>query len=391
MFIDFFFFMHERGLKVSLSEWMALMQALELGLEGASLTRFYNLCRSLCVKRESQLDLFDQCFASYFHDLDPPPTLKEELEKWLQNPLNRPELSPEQLAALENLDLEELRRRFEERMAEQNERHDGGNRWIGTGGTSPFGQGGNFPGGVRVGGEGGGGMASQVAGMRRFANLRNDRILDIRQLSVALKKLRELARDGVPTELNLDHTIDATARNAGDIELIFEPARHNTTKLVLLMDVGGSMTPFTRLCELLFSAAHKATHFKAFKYYYFHNCPYESLFTDMELFKTRPTMDALEELDKTWFCFIVGDAAMHPFELFSAGGAISYSHHNYDPGIRWLTRFSEKMPRTAWLNPSPPRFWTATTTDAIRQIFPMYSLTVEGLQDAIRDLKKKPI
>jgi uncharacterized protein len=391
MFIDFFFFLHERGLKVSLSEWMTLMQALSLGLEDASLSRFYNLCRALCVKRESQLDLFDQCFAAYFKDLEPPPSLKDELEQWLQNPLARPDLTPEQLAALEHLDLDELRRRFQERMDEQSERHDGGNRWIGTGGTSPFGHGGVHPGGIRVGGNGGGGMASQIAGMRRFANLRSDRILDVRQLAVALKKLRELARDGAPSELDLDATIDATAQNAGDIELIFEPARRNTTKLLLLMDVGGSMTPFTRLCELLFSAAHKSSHFKSFKHYFFHNCPYEALFTDIELFKTRPTLEVIEELDKSWFCFIVGDAAMHPYELFSVGGAISYSHHNYDPGIRWLTRLAQRVPRTAWLNPSPQRFWTATTTEAIRQVFPMYPLTVEGLQESIRDLKKKPV
>lgn len=393
MFVEFFYYLRERGLKVSTTEWLTLIEALSKGLGGASLMGFYHLARAICVKREGELDTYDQAFAEFFRDAAvPEDALKAALEealRWLEEPIGpRPELTPEQLAALGVRDLDELRRLFEERLAEQTERHDGGNRWIGTGGTSPFGHGGTNPAGVRVGGPGGGRSAMQVAGARRYQNLRSDRVLDVRQIGQALRQLRRLGREGRREELDVDATIDTTARNAGDIDLVFRPERRNTVKLLLLMDVGGSMTPHTRVCERLFSAAHKATHFKAFRPYYFHNCVYEKLYDDMLRGTGESTTKLLQDLERDWFCILVGDAAMHPYELKAAGGAISYGAHNATPGIVWLQRIAERFPRTVWLNPEPQRYWNIESTRLVQQVFEMFPLTLEGLQEAIEHLRR---
>ena len=391
MFIDFFFYLRRRGLKVSITEWMTLMEALAADLHHSSLIGFYHLCRAVCVKRESQFDLYDQCFSEHFQGVEADVADIDKVLDWLRDPIMPRELTPEELAMLEALDLDELRRQFEERLAEQDERHDGGNRWIGTGGTSPFGHSGSHPTGVRVGGAGGNRSAMQVATERRFRNLRSDVTLDVRQIGVALKQLRRLARDGRPDELDLDETIDQTARNAGDIELVFQPQRKNTVKLLLLMDVGGSMTPYTRLCERLFSAAHAATHFKAFKPYYFHNCPYDSLYTDMHRYEGESTEQVLRDLDRQWFCVIVGDAAMSPYELTAPGGAVDYYQNNPVPGITWLHRIRDRFPRSVWLNPEPLRYWNITSTQLIRGVFDMFPLTLEGLESSISHLRQVPV
>lgn len=391
MFVDFFYYLRERGLKVTVTEWLSLMEAIGQGLAGESLIGFYHLCRSLCVKSEAHFDLYDQAFAEYFHDITAPTTLLDEVLEWLEDPVFPRDLSPEEVAALKTYDLDELRKLFEERLAEQEERHDRGDRWIGTGGTSPFGHGGQNPAGVRVGGSGGGRSAVQIASSRRFRNLRNDVVLDTRQIGLALRKLRRLARDGVPEELDLDETVDATARNYGDIELIFHPERKNTVKLLLLMDVGGSMMPYTRLCERLFSAAHAASHFKAFKAYYFHNCPYGMLYEDMERRKGEMTQDILNNHDQTWTCIMVGDAAMAPYELTMVGGAINYFHNNPVTGLDWLQKLSERYPRSCWLNPEPEQFWGLTSTALIREIFEMFPLSLEGLDASVQHLRTRKI
>ena len=231
----------------------------------------------------------------------------------------------------------------------------------------------------------------QVATARRFRNLRSDLTLDVRQIGVALKQLRRLARAGRPDQLDLEETIDTTARNAGDIELVFRAHRKNTVKLLLLMDVGGSMTPYARLCERLFSAAHAATHFKAFKSYYFHNCPYDTLYTDMSRYEGLPTTEVLRDLDRQWFCVIVGDAAMSPYELTAPGGAVDYFQNNKDPGIAWLHRIRKRFPRSIWLNPEPERYWYITSTALIRNVFDMFPLTLEGLEHGIGHLRQTPI
>jgi hypothetical protein len=287
------------------------------------------------------------------------------------------------------MDLDTLREQFEARMKEQKERHDGGNRWVGTGGTSPFGHGGQHPSGVRVGGQGGGRSAVQVASDRRFRNLRSDLVLDVRQIGVALRQLKRLSREGMPEELDLEESIDATARNAGDLELVFRPERKNNVKLLLLMDVGGSMTPYTKVCERLFSAAHAAKHFKAFKYFYFHNCPYDTLYTDMARREGRPTREVLNSLDKSWCCILLGDAAMHPYELSMPGGAINYYYNNSEAGIQWLARIAESLPRSVWLNPEPVRYWEMPSIRMIQEVFDMFPMSLDGLGRAVSSLRTK--
>ncbi len=389
MFIDFFYLLRGRGLPVSPTEWLVLCEALAKGHGGESLQGFYHLCRSLCVKTEAHFDIYDQCFASYFEGVEADQKVVDQIMEWLKNPIFPRTLSDEELAQLKALDMDELRRQFEERMREQKERHDGGNRWVGTGGTSPFGQGGTNPAGVRVGDQGGGRSAVQVATDRRFRNLRNDVTLDVRQISVALHQLRRLSREGVPDELDIDGTIDATARNAGDLEILFRPERRNNVKLMLLMDVGGSMTPYSQQTERLFSAAFAAKHFKEFRHYYFHNTPYGTLFTDIARREGRPTQEVLAEVTKKWCCIIVGDAAMHPYELTMPGGAIDYFTHNTEPGLRWLNRVAEAMPRSAWLNPEPVRYWDMPSTRIIREVFDMFPLTIDGLSRAVTSLRTK--
>ena len=272
------------------------MEACERGLVGANLTRFYSIARATLIKSEQHYDVFDQCFSHYFADAQAPEALTDALRSWLENPLDAPLFSEEELEALERLGLEELKDLFEERMREQNERHDGGNRWIGTGGTSPFGHSGNHPSGIRVGGQGRGGRAVQIAANRRFREYRKDLTLDTRQLSVALRRLRQLGRTGHRTEVDIEQTITATARNAGDLEISFRPPRENRLHVALLMDVGGSMDPFAQLVSQLFSAAHQASHFKSFKSHYFHNCIYERLFPDARLVDGAPTADFIQKL-----------------------------------------------------------------------------------------------
>ncbi len=392
MFIDFFYHLRDRGIPVSPTEFLALIEALEKGLAAASLSRFYALARSILVKRVEHYDLYDAAFAEFFRDRpftapDKRAEITDDLLDWLEEAKFVRQLTEEQLAALEELDLDELREQFEQRLAEQDERHDGGDTWVGTGGTSPFGHSGHHPTGVRVGGEGMRGSAMQIATKRRFRNLRTDRVLDTRQISVALRKLRRLTRTGRDEELDLEATIDATARNAGDIEMVFRPPRENQVKLLLLADVGGSMTPHSELVSRLLSAASNAHHFKDFRIYYFHNCPYETLYTDIARRKGEPTREVLDQLDRTWRCFIVGDAAMAPPELMQPGGSVNYFHYNDDAGITWLHRIRDTIERTAWLNPDKPRWWQSFTTHKIGDLFPMYPLTLDGLDDAIAEVR----
>lgn len=394
MFVDFFYHLRHRGLKVSVTEFLTLLEALHKGHSQASLDRFYTLARSILVKRPEHYDIYDMAFAEYFQDATWDPSvlgeLTDELLDWLNDPIEKRELTPEEAAMLEAMDLEQLRKEFLERLEEQDERHDGGNRWVGTGGTSPFGHGGTNPAGIRVGGEGGGRSAVQVAMDRRFKNLREDLTLDVRQFQSALRRLRILTRDEGREELALKETIDETAKNAGDIELVFKKPRKNRVKLMLLTDVGGSMNVYARLTSLLFSAAHQATHFKAFKSYYFHNCVYGKLYKNMARRETIDTQEVLDNLDETWRIIFVGDAAMAPYELMDSGGSIDYFHLNPQPGIQWLRRFKEAVPRSVWLNPDPVRYWSSTyTCKQISNVYPMFPLTLEGLDDAIRELRSR--
>ncbi len=387
MLTDFFFLLRANRVPVTVTEWMTFIEALGKGLAEESLGRLYTLARSLLVKDVTHYDTYDRVFAHFFRDVELAPRIKEELEDWLSQPIDFLNLSPEEREMLEKWDFDKLQEEFEKRLQEQTERHDGGNRWIGTGGTSPFGHGGYNPQGIRVGGQGGNRTAIQVATLRRFANYRSDRVLDLRQMKVALKKLKVLERVGAADELDLDASIDKTCRDGGEIDLVFRPERRNRFKLLLLMDAGGSMDPYAELVSRMFSAASQMSHFKDFKYYYFHNCVYEEVFTDMELDERVATGKLLADLESDWRVVFVGDAAMSPYELAAKYGAIYYYHRNEQPGIWWLKRFSQHFRKVVWLNPMPERFWMNQSIQMIRKLFPMYSLTIDGLEEAVDTLR----
>ena len=392
MLQTFFTTLRQRGLKVGLQEWLALLEALSLGLHGSWLTGFYHVARSLLVKRESEYDLFDQVFAHVFQGAElNAAEITDEIQKWLGDPLRHLRLSPEELEALAKLDLEELRRQLEERLKEQTERHDGGNRWIGTGGTSPFGWGGAHPSGVRIGGESLGRSAMQVAALRRYREYRTDLVLDVRQMKVALRKLRELTREGADDQLDLPASIDATCRDAGELSLVFRPPRRNNLRLLLLMDVGGSMDPHSRLVSRLFTAATAARHLRSFSAYYFHNCVYEEVYEDARFRKPVPVADLFDRHDRETRLVLVGDALMHPVELFDVGGSGYYYHYNPTPGIECLRRLVEHFRRLAWLNPEPASYWRHPTASAIARLIPMFALTLDGLDAAVTSLVKGPV
>jgi uncharacterized protein with von Willebrand factor type A (vWA) domain len=389
MFLDFFYHLRRHRIPVSITEWMSLMRALSEGYAHASLDRFYVLARALLVKDVGYYDAYDLAFKETFKGIETPAEIVDELLNWLQDPKGLEGLTPEQLAMLPKLDLEALRELFAERLKEQQERHDGCNRWIGTGGTSPFGNSGKNPAGIRIGGEGGQRSAVQVAEDRRYQNYRHDRTLDIRQTQMALKKLRYLQRLGAEEELDLEETIDQTCRNGGEIELVFSPPRKNNSKVLLLMDAGGSMLPYTHVMEQLFSAAHQMTHFKDFQHYYFHNCIYEQVYTDIRMNKKTSVQALLRTLDADYKVILVGDAYMAPEELVEPGGAIYYYYHNSTPGIEWLRRIEAHFKSCIWLNPIPSRNWNRPSIELVRKVFPMYELTLDGLDQGTKHLVRK--
>jgi uncharacterized protein len=389
MFLNFFYALRRHKVPVSITEWMLLTQAMSQGFAYSSLQRFYLLARALLVKDVSYYDAYDLAFREAFQGIETPAEILEELLPWLQHPQTLAGLTPEEQDLLTRLDLPALRQLLEQRLREQRERHDGGNRMIGTGGTSPFGHQGRHPAGVRISGQGRQRSAVQIAEERHFENYRHDHTLDIRHLQVALKKLRYLQRLGGDEELDLDETVQETCKNGGEIDLIFRPPRQNNVKLLLLMDAGGSMLPYTTLVERLFSAAHQATHFKDFQHYYFHNCIYEQMYTDMGMNKKISTTTVLHTLQAEYRVILVGDAYMAPEELLEPGGAIYYYHHNDTPGIEWLRRIQEHFQACIWLNPMPERHWDRPSMALIRTVFAMYELTLEGLDRAVKHLVRK--
>jgi len=391
LFAKLFFGLRGAGLPVGVSEWMGLMEALARGAIRPELTDFYHVARALLVKDEALFDPFDQVFSAVFAGGTLPVKAAEDLLDWLKDALPRPTLTPEEWAALEQLPLDELRRLFEERLREQTERHDGGDRWVGTGGRSPFGHSGANPAGVRTGGPGGGRSAVQVWDARRFRDYRNDRVLDTRALAVALKKLRRLERREGRPELDIDETIDQTSRDAGELHLVFRTPRKNQARVLLLMDVGGSMMPWAHLVEALFSAASGLHHWRHFEALHFHNCPYDVLYEKMWSGETVATAEVLRDdtrFPKETFLILVGDASMAPSELTDRYGAIDYSYRNDTPGLVWLHRLRTRFERAVWLNPQPTTWWNSWTVKVIRRLYPMFPLTVEGLEEAIDTLTK---
>jgi uncharacterized protein with von Willebrand factor type A (vWA) domain len=292
---------------------------------------------------------------------------------------------------LESLDIDELRKLFEDRMREQKERHDGGNRWIGTGGTSPFGAHGAHPTGVRVGPKGGGRSAMAIADARVYQPYRSDLVLDVRQIEVALRKLRAFAREGAELELDLDETIAETAKNAGELEIVMRPPRKPNVRVLLLMDVGGSMDPHAHLVSQLFSAAKRASNFRELRTYYFHNCIYGRVWETEQFRNAVRVRDLLEQCNAEWKLVVVGDAAMHPAELLG-GGDWYFSREDVGGeamhGVQWMQLVADHFRKVAWLNPDPPTYWKGGTAEMLSTIFPMYPLTLDGLGDAVAHLSK---
>jgi len=388
MFTDFFYILRKRKVPVSVTEWMTLMEALAKGCI-TNLDEFYYLARAILVKSEAYYDHYDVAFQEYFNGIDTPAEILEQILEWLKDPLNRMTLTEEEQALLDSMDFDELIKELEKRLKEQTEQHDGGGYWIGRGGTSPFGHSGYHPTGIRIGGESRGRHAIQIAQERRFRNYRNDLTLDVRQIKMALLGLRQLSRIGPEDELDLEETIDATSKNAGEIELVWTRSRKNAVKVLLLMDVGGSMEPFALLCSQLFSAAHSSSHFKDFQYFYFHNCIYDNLYRDIERQEAISTDYLLRTMEPDYKLLLVGDARMSPWELMERYGAINYYERNEMPGIVWLKRIAEHFTHSVWVNPDNPRFWIHPTIQMIAKNFPMFELTLDGLGQAVKKLVVK--
>jgi uncharacterized protein with von Willebrand factor type A (vWA) domain len=388
MFTPFFYTLQERKVPVSITEWMILMEALSKGCIN-NLNEFYYLARAILVKSETHFDQYDIAFQEYFNGIAPPLDFTEELLSWLTDPKNRPQLTPEEIAAIKKMDIEELMKEFEKRLKEQKERHDGGNYWIGTGGTSPFGHSGYNPQGILVGGPSGMRSAVRIAEARNFRNYRSDMTLDVRQIKVALKQLRQLNRVGLEDELDLDRTIDATCKNAGELEFKWRRPRKNSIKLLLIMDAGGSMEPYADLCSQLFSAANSLSHFRSFKYYYFHNCPYDVLYSDIYQRKGENIERLLKVLEPDYKVIFVGDACMAYSELVDRYGDLYFHGYQKMSGLDRLRQFKTHFTHCVWLNPETSALRNYPTVQMVAKLFPMYDLTIDGLNMAVKKLVTK--
>lgn len=395
MFSDFFYFMRDKGFDISLSEWLALIEALDKGLCNSSFTEFYYVARMILVKSEADFDKFDGIFEEYFKGIK----MQDEDDidkflKWLDKPdfaelqkeLARYELEGEALRI--DLDKEEVLKKYHERLKEQNEEHNGGSQWIGTMGKSSFGNLGGHLGGVRIGGTTGYQSAFQVIGARKYRDFRDDRIIDNRQFQVALRKLRQFStRLDIPqTELDIDGTIDKTCNNGGCLQIVMEKPRKNAVKLLLLMDSGGTMIPYTTLLNELFQAVNKSNHYKDVKTYYFHNCIYSKLYKTPEC-ENGDWIDTewmFRNLDSDYKVIIVGDAAMAPEELYSESG--NYRGPNGGlSGMDWLQLMKKHYKKIVWMNPkmAPGNATWREAETAIKNMLPMYKLTVDGLNQAM--------
>ena len=391
MLLDFFYALREAGLPVSLKEHLTLLEALQQKLAFASVDAFYHLSRTVLVKDEKYYDRFDRVFAKYAHGIE---TSLDDLqtaipEDWLRKQVEK-YLSEEEKQQLQALGWDKLMDTLRQRLEEQKERHQGGNKWIGTGGTSPFGAYGYNPEGIRIGQqESRHRRAVKVWDQREFRNFDDSVELGTRNIKVALRRLREFARDGAPEVLDLPATIAATARNAGLLDLQMVPELHNAVKVLVLFDVGGSMDDHIRVCEELFSAVR--SEFKHLDYYYFHNCVYESVWQDNARRHTAKTAtwDLIHTYGQDYKLIFVGDASMSPYEIILKGGSVE--HMNPEPGEVWLRRLLEQFKHAVWLNPMPQEAWEYTQSiGMVGQLMQnrMYPLTLEGLEQAMRQLKR---
>ena len=390
MLIDFFLHLKAKKLPVSTREFLTLLEALKEHVAGNSIDDFYFLARTCLVKDETHYDKFDRAFGEYFKGVTQIPGLEADIpEEWLKMMMKK-HLTPEEKAKLEKLGWDKLMEEFKKRLEEQKGRHAGGSKWIGTGGSSPFGHGGYHPEGIRIGGESAGNRtAIKVWENREYRNLDDTVELGTRNIKIALRRLRRFAREGAEDELDMDGTIAGTARNAGWLDIKMRPERHNKVKVLLFLDIGGSMDDHIKVCEELFSAA--KSEFKHLEYFYFHNCIYDYVWKDNrrrhgERF---PLWDVMHKYGEDYKVVVVGDATMSPYEVLQPGGSVEYS--NEEAGAVWLQRMLDTWPRAVWLNPEPERLWDYRhSIELIRTIFNsrMFPLTLAGLERAMRELNK---
>ena len=391
MFQRFFTELRAARVPVSLKEYLVLVEALEKDAIAPNVEDFYYLSRAALVKDERHLDKFDRVFGHVFKGLD---TTADAVNadipaEWLKA-LTEKFLTDEEKAQIEALGgWDKLMETLQERLKEQQKRHEGGNKWIGTGGTSPFGNNGYNPEGIRIGGEGGQRRAVKVWENREYKNLDDSVELGVRNIKVALRRLRKFARDGAPDELDLDNTIKESARQ-GYLDIVLRPERRNTIKVLLFFDIGGSMDSHIKLCEELFSAAR--TEFKHMDFFYFHNCLYESVWKDNRRRQDEKTQtwDVLHKFPHDYRIVFVGDATMSPYEITYPGGSVE--HWNEEAGAVWLQRVAEVYERIVWLNPTPRAHWDHTPSiQLVREIIGanrMFPLTIEGLDGAMRELSR---
>ena len=395
MLIDFFYTLRAAKLPVSVKEFLTLLEALQANVvgpaqpEACSIDDFYYLARTALVKDEKHFDKFDRAFAAYFKGVEMIADFRKEIPaEWLRKILDK-ELTPEQKAAIEKMGWDELMETLKKRLEEQKERHEGGSKWIGTGGTSPFGHGGYNPQGVRIGGKGGNKSAVKVWDQRAYKDYDDSQELGTRNIKVALRRLRKFARTGNDLELDLPDTIRSTAANAGWLDIKMVPERHNAVKVLLLMDVGGTMDEHIQRVEELFSAV--KAELKHLEFYYFHNCVYDFMWKNnrRRFAEKFPTWDIIRKYNKDYKLIFVGDATMSPYEILQPGGSVEYN--NEEPGAEWLQRLTHAFPKFVWINPEPQGVWQYRQSIAIVQQLMgqrMFPLTLKGLEDAMRTLSK---
>jgi uncharacterized protein len=401
MLIDFFYTLRSAKLPVSVKEFLMLLQALDAGVvgphsqtqggEGAwKIDDFYYLSRAVMVKDEKHYDKFDRAFASYFKGVEMVADFSKDIPlEWLRKTLEL-ELSPEEKAKIEKMGWDELMETLKKRFEEQKERHEGGNKWIGTGGTSPFGANGFNPQGIRIGQEKGRNRSAvKVWDQRAYKDYDDSQELGTRNIKVALRRLRKFAREGNAEELDLQDTIHSTAANAGFLDIKMVPERHNNVKVLLLMDVGGTMDEHIARVEELFSAS--KAEFKHLEFYYFHNCVYDFMWKNnrRRFAEKFPTLDIIRKYNKDYKLIFVGDATMSPYEILQPGGSVEYN--NEEAGSQWMQRLTDAFPKFAWINPEPQGVWQYRQSIAIIQQLVnqrMFPLTLRGLEDAMRLLTK---
>lgn len=395
MLIDFFYTLRSAKLPVSVKEYLVLLEALQANVVGptnpdaCSMDDFYFLARTSLVKDEKHFDKFDRAFAAYFKGVEMIADFTKPIPAdWLRQEMERI-LSDEQKANAPKMDWDELMETLKKRLEEQKERHEGGSKWIGTGGTSPFGHGGQNPQGIRIGGKGGNKTAVKVWDQRAYRDYDDTQELGTRNIKVALRRLRKFARQGNELELDLPDTIRSTAANAGWLDIKMIPERHNNVKVLLLMDVGGTMDEHIQRVEELFSAV--KSEFKHLEFYYFHNCVYDYMWKNnrRRFAEKFETWDIIRKYNKDYKLIFVGDATMSPYEILQPGGSVEYN--NEEAGAEWLQRLTNAFPKFAWINPEPQGVWQyRQSISVIQQLMGqrMFPLTLKGLEDTMRMLSK---